>query len=65
MRAGRWWCGGFGIFHDHILPFFYALNVSKLPPYFTAASVPNPPFPTGICSCKEETSADPDGAGGQ
>lgn len=39
--------GSFGIFHDHILPFFYALNVSKLPPYFTAASLTNPPFPDG------------------
>ncbi len=39
--------GGVGIFHDHILPFYFALNVSKLPPYFTAANVSNPLFPNG------------------
>jgi len=41
LRAGS------GIFHNHILPYVYALNVAKIPPYYTLSSVNNPLFPNG------------------
>lgn len=38
---------GGGIFHNPILPYLYALNVAKIPPFFTLGSVTNPNFPNG------------------
>lgn len=42
LRAGG------GIFHNPILPYVYAVNVAKIPPFFTLSSVPNPNFPDGF-----------------
>ena len=41
LRAGG------GIFHNLILPYVYALNVAKLPPFYTLATINNPIFPNG------------------
>jgi outer membrane receptor protein involved in Fe transport len=38
--------GGFGIFHDHILPFSFVANASGTPPFFsTLSDLTNPVFP--------------------
>jgi hypothetical protein len=38
--------GGFGIFHDHILPFTFVANASGTPPFFsTLSDLTNPVFP--------------------
>lgn len=37
--------GGFGIFHDQILPVYYAVNVAKYPPFFDLLNLENPRFP--------------------
>jgi outer membrane receptor protein involved in Fe transport len=38
--------GGFGIFHDHILPFNFVANASGTPPFFsTLSDLKNPVFP--------------------
>ena len=39
---------GGGIFHNHTLPSAYAVNVSKLPPFFTNLIALNPAFPDGV-----------------
>jgi hypothetical protein len=39
--------GGFGIFHDQILPVYYAVAVTKYPPYYERLAVANPRFPDG------------------
>ena len=41
LRAGA------GIFHNHVLPYVYALNVSKIPPFYSLLSASNPSFPNG------------------
>lgn len=38
---------GFGIFHDQILPQVYAINVAKLPPFYSVLTAQNPSFPDG------------------
>ncbi len=37
--------GGFGIFHDQILPKYYFFSGSLNPPFTTRTSIPTPPFP--------------------
>jgi outer membrane receptor protein involved in Fe transport len=38
--------GGFGLFHDHILPFNFVANASGTPPFFsTLSDLTNPVFP--------------------
>lgn len=37
--------GGFGIFHDEILPKYYFFSGSLNPPFTTRTSIANPPFP--------------------
>jgi len=38
--------GGFGVFHDHILPFTFVANASGTPPFFsTLSDLTNPVFP--------------------
>ena len=39
LRAGG------GIFHNHVLPYVYALNVAKIPPFYNLLSANNPSFP--------------------
>src|SRR5262249_25101056 len=34
-----------GIYHDQILPYLYARDVAKLPPFFQTTSINNPLFP--------------------
>jgi len=40
--------GGFGIFHDQILPKYYFFSGSLNPPFTTRTSIVNPPFPNVI-----------------
>ena len=42
--------GGFGIFHDEILPKYYFFSGSLNPPFTTRTSIPNPPFPNVIAN---------------
>ena len=42
--------GGFGIFHDHILPKYYFFSGSLNPPFTTRTSIVNPPFPNVIAN---------------
>ena len=42
--------GGFGIFHDQILPKYYFFSGSLNPPFTTRTSIPNPPFPNVIAN---------------
>ena len=37
--------GGFGMFHDHVLPYSYVGWASGIPPFFTSLNDPNPIFP--------------------
>jgi outer membrane receptor protein involved in Fe transport len=37
--------GGFGLFHDEILPKYYFFSGSLNPPFTTRTSITNPPFP--------------------
>src|SRR5215472_16275771 len=38
--------GGFGVFHDHVLPFTFVANASGTPPFFsTLSDLTNPVFP--------------------
>ena len=46
LRAGG------GIFHNHILPSTYAVNVGKLPPFFTNLNANNPDFPDGVAAAR-------------
>ncbi len=39
--------GGFGIFHDQILPVYYSIAATKYPPYYERLAVDNPNFPNG------------------
>ena len=39
--------GGFGIFHDQVLPVYYAVAVTKYPPFYERLAVANPRFPDG------------------
>ncbi len=40
--------GGFGIFHDEILPKYYFFSGSLNPPFTTRTSIANPPFPNVV-----------------
>jgi len=42
--------GGFGIFHDEILPKYYFFSGSLNPPFTTRTSLPNPPFPNVVAN---------------
>jgi hypothetical protein len=42
--------GGFGIFHDEILPKYYFFSGSLNPPFTTRTSIPNPPFPNVVAN---------------
>ena len=42
--------GGFGIFHDQILPKYYFFSGSLNPPFTTRTSIVNPPFPNVIAN---------------
>ena len=42
--------GGFGIFHDEILPKYYFFSGSLNPPFTTRTSITNPPFPNIIAN---------------
>jgi hypothetical protein len=42
--------GGFGIFHDEILPKYYFFSGSLNPPFTTRTSIPNPPFPNAVAT---------------
>jgi len=46
LRAGA------GIFHNHILPSTYAVNVGKMPPFFTNLNADNPAFPDGVAAAR-------------
>ena len=42
--------GGFGIFHDEILPKYYFFSGSLNPPFTTRTSIQNPPFPNVVAT---------------
>ena len=42
--------GGFGIFHDEILPKYYFFSGSLNPPFTTRTSIPNPPLPNVLAN---------------
>ncbi len=42
--------GGFGIFHDQILPKYYFFSGSLNPPFTTRTSIVNPPFPNVLAN---------------
>ncbi len=42
--------GGFGIFHDEILPKYYFFSGSLNPPFTTRTSITNPPFPNVVAN---------------
>ncbi len=42
--------GGFGLFHDEILPKYYFFSGSLNPPFTTRTSLTNPPFPNVVAN---------------
>ena len=42
--------GGFGIFHDEILPKYYFFSGSLNPPFTTRTTIANPPFPNIVAN---------------
>ena len=47
--------GGFGIFHDQLLPKYYFFSGSLNPPFTTRTSLRNPPFPNVIANFNPAT----------